>query len=174
MGHTILMAALIFCCRLADVSLGTLRMLYTIRGRKYIAGGIGVIEVSIFLWAISTVMKNIGNWSNFLAYGLGFGAGTILGIIIEEKIAPGDLWVTIISKEKYGPIADKLREMGFGVTESFGRGLEGFIDILTTVIRRRDFPLMLHTIQTIDENAFVTSDHTHTVYRGYLHRIKRK
>jgi uncharacterized protein YebE (UPF0316 family) len=174
MEHAILMAALIFCGRVADVSLGTLRMLYTIRERKYIAGAIGVIEVSIFMWAISAVIGNIGNLANFLAYSFGFGAGTVLGITIEEFIAPGNLRVTVISQKKYAQIADKLHEMGFGATESFGKGLNGCVDIITTIIRRRDFPLMLHSIQAIDECAFVASDYTHRIYRGYIHRIKRK
>ena len=172
--ETMLTALLIFFCRLCDVSLGTLRMLFTVRGRKYLAGAIGVVEVSIFLWAISTVMKNINVPSNFFAYAFGFGAGTILGITIEEKLAPGNLWVTIISKAKSKEIAEALRQVGCGVTESFGRGKDGFVDILTLIIRRKDFPLALHTVQEIDTDAFVTSDHTHSVYRGYLHRIKRK
>lgn len=172
--HTLQIAILIFCCRIVDVSLGTLRMLYMVRGRKYLAGTIGIVEVAVFLWAITTVMKNIGNWPNFVAYCLGFGIGTILGIKIEEVIAPGNLWVTVISKSKFKQIANALRKMGLGVTESFGLGMDGAVEILTTIIRRKDFPLTLQAIQTIDPAAFVTSDQTHTVCRGYLHRIKRK
>ncbi len=174
MLETILTAVLIFFCRLTDVSLGTLRMLFTVRGKKYLAGVIGVIEVSIFLFALTTVMKGMGAWPNFIAYCLGFGSGTVLGIFIEERIAPGNLWVTIISLTKSNLIADKLRELGFGVTESFGLGQDGAVEILTTVIKRKDFPLALQTAQSIDTDAFITSDHTHCVYRGYLHRIKRK
>jgi len=168
------MAVVIFGCRLTDVSLGTLRMLFTVRGRKYIAGAIGVIEVGVFLFAITTVMQNVGNWPNFVAYCLGFGGGTILGITIEETIAPGNLWVTIISETKSDEIVNRLRDMGFGVTESFGLGKDGAVDIATTIIKRKDFPLVVRTIQDMDSSAFITSDHTHTVYRGYLHRIKRK
>ena len=168
------MAALIFICRLTDVSMGTMRMLYTVRGRKYLAGSIGVVEVSIFLWAISSVMKSVGNWPQFFAYSLGFGVGTILGITIEEKLAPGNLWVTIVSGKMARKVAEKLRGIGFGVTESAGRGKDGRVTMLTSIIRRRDFPMLLEVVQDVDPEAFVTSDYTHTVNRGYLHRIKRK
>lgn len=172
--QTILIALIIFTCRLADVSLGTLRMLYTVRGHKYIAGAIGFVEVSIFLWAISSATKGELAVLNMIAYSGGFAFGTILGITIEEKLAPGNLRVTIISKSCFEEIAYQLRALGFGVTETLGRGKDGMMEILTSIILRKDFPMLLQTVKAIDTEAFVTSDQAHFVYRGYLHKIKRK
>ena len=172
--QAVLIAILIFLCRVMDVSLGTLRMLYMVRGHKYIAGTIGFFEVSIFLWAISSVVGKSGNWMNFIAYGLGFAAGTILGITIEEKLAPGNLNVTIFSREQFREIAEALRDMGFGVTETLGRGKGGMLEILNSIIYRKDFPMLLETVRQIDPEAFITSDQMNFVNRGYLHRIKRK
>jgi len=164
----------IFLCRVVDVSLGTLRMLFTVRGRKFIAGGIGVVEVSIFLFALSRVVSATSSWPKFLGYCLGFGTGTILGITLEEWLAPGNLIVHIVSKEFFAEIAKHLRDVGFGVTESLGRGKEGTVTVLESVIRRRDFPYFLNLVNEKDPEAFVTTGAAHFVYRGYWHKIKRK
>ncbi len=44
---------LIFCLRLTDVTLGTMRILMTVRGRKVFAALLGFVEVTIFVVAIS-------------------------------------------------------------------------------------------------------------------------
>ena len=174
MLETILIALLVFFCRVTDVALGTMRMLYLVHGEKYIAGIIGFFEVSIFLWAISSVINDTGNLPIFFAYGLGFAAGTIVGISVEEWLAPGNLSVTVISLKKYKEIADELRVKGFGVTEMLGKGRDGMIEIVHSIILRKDFRSLLRTVQKIDPEAFVTSDKANFVRRGFLHRIKRK
>ena len=80
-------ALLIFCLRLIGVSVGTVRMLMAVRGRRLVAGVMGFFEVTIFLVAISQVLTNIGNWWNVLGYAGGFAVGTILGMTIEKKLA---------------------------------------------------------------------------------------
>jgi uncharacterized protein YebE (UPF0316 family) len=41
----------VLALRLTDVTLGTLRILMTVRGRKWLAGLIGLVEVTIFVVA---------------------------------------------------------------------------------------------------------------------------
>lgn len=167
---------LVFTLRVCDVSIGTIRMLMTVQGRKFIAGGLGAIEVAIFLLAISKVVgAGAGmEWPKFLGYCLGFGAGTIVGVTLEEWLAPGNLRVTIISKEWFNEITTILRDAGFGVTETMGRGKDGSVAILIVVIRRRDFPFLMQVVREKDPTAFVTTNDAHFVYRGFWHRIKRK
>ena len=90
-------ALLIFCLRFIDVSMGTVRLLMAMRGRRLVAGLIGFIEVSIYVVAISQVVTNIGNWWNVLGYAGGFAMGTIVGITIEKMLAIGLAEVNIIS-----------------------------------------------------------------------------
>jgi len=167
---------LVFLMRVCDVSMGTLRMLFTVQGRKWLAGGIGVFEVAIFLTAISKVIGagQHMHWAKFLGYCFGFGAGTILGITIEEWLAPGNVRVTIISKEMFQDVAQVLRDAGFGVTQTFGRGKGGIVDILIVIARRRDFPFLMQLIKETDPTAFVSTNEAHFVYRGYNQKIQRK
>jgi len=62
--EAILGGLLTFVLRLTDVTLGTLRILMTVRGRKLPAALIGFVEVTIFVVAISQVVRNATNsWS---------------------------------------------------------------------------------------------------------------
>ena len=54
--NELLIALLIFCMRIADVSIGTVRTIYTIRGHRAVAAGLGVIESGIWILAISAPM----------------------------------------------------------------------------------------------------------------------
>ena len=47
----------VFAMRVIDMSLDTLRLLFVMRGRKFLAGGIGVIQATVFILAVSAVLK---------------------------------------------------------------------------------------------------------------------
>ena len=80
---------LIFCARLVDVSLSTLRILLISRGMKQVAPFVGFFEVMIWLFAISQAMKHLDHWFNYVAYAGGFAAGTWLGFFFENRLALG-------------------------------------------------------------------------------------
>lgn len=84
-------AASIFFLRLTDVTVGTIRSLYAVRGRRFAAAALGLAESSIFILAISRVMKDVDNPVKMLGYALGFSAGVFMGITIERWIASGTI-----------------------------------------------------------------------------------
>ena len=159
-------ALLIFCLRLIDVSMGTVRILMAVRGRRLVAGVIGFFEVTIFLVAISQVVANIGNWWNVLGYAGGFAVGTILGMTIEKKLAIGLAEVNIVSMGKGIEIAEALREEGFGATEFLGAGQESIVDMIRTVVRRREVPSVTPEASPVDDRAFITVQEMQRAYRG--------
>jgi len=163
----ILGGLLIFGLRLTDVTLGTLRILMTVRGRKPLAALIGFVEVTIFVVAISQVVRNVGNVWNVLGYSGGFAAGTLVGMTIEEHLALGWTVVRVISTDLSKRIADALRQAGYGVTEMSGQGMRGSVEIYEVVVRRADMPKVLQMIDKVDEKAFVTVEESRRVYRGW-------
>lgn len=165
--EAILGGLLIFCLRLTDVTLGTLRILMTVRGRKPMAALIGFIEVTIFILAISRVVRNVGNVWNVLGYSGGFAAGTLVGMTIEERLALGWTVVRVISTDLSKRIADALRQAGYGVTEMSGQGMRGSVEIYEIVVRRADMPKVLQMIDKVDEKAFITVEESRRVYRGW-------
>jgi uncharacterized protein YebE (UPF0316 family) len=50
-------AFVVFCMRVVDMSLDTVRLIMTVRGRRLLAGGIGVIQALVFILAVSAVLN---------------------------------------------------------------------------------------------------------------------
>lgn len=160
-------ALLIMCLRIFDVSLGTIRTLMTVQGRKYVAGGIGFIEVTIWVIAIRYIMQNLDNLWNILGYSAGFALGTIIGITIEQILGSGYLQLYIFSMNYADAIADELRKNKIGVTLLPGEGGSGGVAILMVLITRKRKKELIKIIDEIDPKAFV-SVQTATPYRGYI------
>ena len=89
---------LIFLARVSDVSLGTIRTLMVVQGRKWQAALIGFFEVTIYVVVLGTVVSNLKNPMNLLSYSLGYACGNFVGITIENKIGLGNLAAQIILK----------------------------------------------------------------------------
>jgi len=159
-------ALLIFCLRLIDVSMGTVRILVAVRGRRLLASLIGFVEVIVFLVAISQVVTNIGNWWNVLAYAGGFALGTVLGVTIENKLAIGLSEVNIVSMGQGTEIAEALRGQGYGATEFLGAGRSSIVDTVRTVVRRREVSSVMGLASGVDDEAFVTVSEMKTAYGG--------
>lgn len=159
---------LIFLARLVNVSMATVRTLLGMRGQKGLSTAIGFFESLIFILAISQVLQDVGNVWNVIGYCGGFAAGTLVGLVIEEKLAVGYAIVRAISRDAGAEITSALREAGYGVTEMAGEGLAGKVHVVTTVAKRRDIPAIMALVSGVDEAAFVTVDDANRVYRGHL------
>jgi len=164
-----LSALLIFVLRVCDVSIGTLRTLFTVRGRKYVSASLALAESAIFIFALSRVMKNVNNPSAMFAYALGFATGNFVGITIERWIGSGTILARIVAKNPVLLVG--LREQGFGVTVMQGEGREGDVAILFVVAPRRRERELLNLTEQLDPNAFVTLDAVHHALGGYLTNV---
>jgi uncharacterized protein YebE (UPF0316 family) len=167
-GQMLLGAAGIFLLRVTDVSIGTVRVIYTIRGRRLLAASIGFVEAMIFILAITTVFRHLDNWANMVGYALGFAAGTALGITLERWIAAGHFLARIISRENSTQITEALRAEKFGVTAVTGEGGDARRSILFVVANRRRSRRFLELIKSVDSSAFVTIDSVTRAMGGYL------
>lgn len=163
----ILGGVLIFCLRVTDVTLGTMRILMTVRGQKLLAALIGFVEVTIFVVAISQVVRNVNNIWNVIGYSGGFAVGTLVGMTIEERLALGFTVIRIICADVSNKVAEALRAAGFGVTEMGGQGMRGPVNVLEVVVRRADVPAVLQLVDKTDPRAFITVEETRRVYRGW-------
>ncbi|MBI2112485.1 hypothetical protein HYT52_03045 [Candidatus Woesearchaeota archaeon] len=83
----IILPVLIFFARIADVSIGTVRVIFIAKGFKYLAPVLGFFEVLIWLTAIQQVFNNLTNAFTYIGYAAGFATGTYVGIILEEKLS---------------------------------------------------------------------------------------
>ncbi len=131
-------AGLIFLLRVSDMTLDTLRVLVVMRGRKGIAWVLGFFQASIFVIAITSVLSNLDNPLNILAYAAGFATGNVVGMLIEERLAIGHIQLSIVSPRRGAALAERLREEGYAITEISARGKDGTVTLLSCSVLRKN------------------------------------
>lgn len=137
---------LIALARIVDVSIGTLRIIFIAKGLRLWAPILGFFEVSIWLGAISQVMENLTNLTNFFAYALGFSLGNYIGMYIESRLALGMVVVRIITKKDSTVLVQALRDLRYSVTVADAEGNTGAVKIIFTVIKRSDIKTVTNLI----------------------------
>ena len=157
---------LIFCARICDVTLGTIRVIFISKGIKYIAPMIGFFEVIIWLLAIGQVMNNLTNFVAYVAYGAGFASGTFIGMLIEEKISLGLTSVRIITRDDPVALLQYLRSHDYGVTSVDGEGATGPVKMVFTIIKRQDLPHVIGIIKQFQPTAFYSVEEVKSVAEG--------
>ena len=150
----VILPILIFCARLIDVSLGTVRIIFISRGLKYIAPLIAFVEINIWLLAIGQIIVNINNIVCAVAYAAGFAMGNFIGILIEEKISIGLVIVRIITKHDAEKLIDCLIAANYGVTTVDADGVNGKVKLIFAIIRRGDLHTIIDSINRIHPHAF--------------------
>lgn len=165
---------LIFCLRVVDVSLGTMRTVLMVRGHRVAAPALSFFEILVWLVAAGAAVKNLASPLHAVGYAAGFAAGTACGLWIEEKLALGVATVQAFSREPHPELADALRSEGYGVTRVTGEGREGSVSILSTVVRRRHVDDVIERIEAADPDAFVTVYEDTRIRRGWIPGPRRK
>ena len=159
---------LIFCARITDVTLGTMRIIFVNRGGKFVAPLLGCAEALIWVLAASQVMKHLTNPLCYLSYGAGFATGTYVGMLIEERMAMGMLTVRIILNRGNSHLQAALRQAGHGVTVVEGQGVRGPVNMLFVVIRRRLLPSVVNLIHQHAPDAFYSTEEVRAAAGGTL------
>jgi uncharacterized protein YebE (UPF0316 family) len=162
----VILPILIFCARICDVTLGTIRVIFISKGIKYLAPIIGFFEVIIWLLAIGQVMNNLTNFVAYIAYGAGFALGTFIGMLIEEKISIGLVSVRIITKEDPAELLQYIRAHNYGVTSIDGEGSTGRVKMVFTIIKRQDLSHVVGIIKKFHPNAFYSVEEVKSVAEG--------
>jgi len=172
MDATLGTVILIFFLRIIDVSLGTIRTILVVRGKRSLAPLIGFVEVTIWVVAVSQVITSIDNVWKVLAYSGGFAAGTLVGMWLEERLALGDVAVYVVSREAGEEIAQEVRKADYGATELPAFGHSGPVSMVSVVTPRKRLDELLRLVNSSDPLAFVTIDDKRQVVRGYRRLAK--
>jgi uncharacterized protein YebE (UPF0316 family) len=160
-------ALIIFGLRVVNMTLDTLRMLFTLRGKKALSWIVGFLVSLIYVVLLTSVLSNLDNLLYILAYAAGFATGGVVGMWIEERLALGFVHLQIVSPRLGVVMAQKLRENGFAVTEIPARGKDGMVSMLNLSVRRKQVMEVESIVNECDEGAFITSENVHMVQRGF-------
>ena len=145
---------LIFLARVVDVSLGTIRIVFVTRERRFLAPLVGFFEVLIWLLAVARVMQNLDNVFCYVAYAGGFAVGNYVGIRIEQTLAMGTVLVRVITRKDASELIKKLRGGGYGVTTVPAHGSSGRVSVIYSLVKRASLEDVIRIIKKCNPNAF--------------------
>jgi uncharacterized protein YebE (UPF0316 family) len=168
-----IMPLLIFLARICDQSIGTLRIIFVSKGKKYIAPILGFFEVLIWIIAISKIMQNLDNYVNYIAYAAGFATGNLMGMIIEEKLALGIQLIRIFTHQNGPDLVKNLNSKGYGATTVEAHGAIEKIHIIYTIVHRNEMEAVLSIINEFNPKAFYTIEDIRAVNEGIFHTRKK-
>jgi uncharacterized protein YebE (UPF0316 family) len=165
-AHDYLLPLVIFLAEMLVVAIGTVRIIFVARGMKYLAPLLGFFEVLIWLFAISQIMQNLTNASCYVAFAGGFTLGNFLGILIERKLAIGTSVVRIITHRDAAELIENLRAAHFGVTRVDGQGATGPVQVVFTVVKRKEVAAVAAIIHRFDPKTFYSVDELQSASQG--------
>ncbi len=157
---------MVFFARVADVTLGTLRIIFISRGKKNIAPVLGFFEVFIWITVVSQIVSHAHNLLAYVAYAAGFAAGNYVGMYIESRLAIGTQVVLAIVQEHASPLIAHLRAAGYGVPAVDGSGANGAVKLIYTIVRRRALNDVLAIIHETHPNAFLSIQDINSTQQG--------
>ncbi|MFH1004081.1 MAG: DUF2179 domain-containing protein [Bacteroidota bacterium] len=152
----IILPLIIFSSRIFDVTLGTIRHIFIVRGLKKLAPVLGFFEVLVWIIVISQLMQNLNNVVCYFAWAGGFAFGTYIGLIIENRIAIGMQIIRVFTNENCAELILHLNQTNYGATIIDARGTRGPIKIVITIVKRKDIYEVSKIIRQHHPDAFYT------------------
>jgi uncharacterized protein YebE (UPF0316 family) len=162
----VILPILVFGARVLDVTLGTMRIIYVSRGKKYLAPLLGFIEVFIWIAMVSQIVHSANNIVAYLAYAAGFAAGNFVGMNIEDRLALGTLVVRAFIQSQAAELVSHLRQAGYGVTTVDSMGSTGPVAMVYTIVPRRKLEEVLSIIHLTHPHAFLSIEDVRSTHEG--------
>jgi uncharacterized protein YebE (UPF0316 family) len=163
---------LIFLARVFDVSLGTMRIIFTSRGMRNLAPVLGFFETFVWIVAVSSLVKHAQNIAAFVGYAGGFATGTFVGMLLENKLAVGTITVRAIIRRDPVELIHNLLQAGFGITTVDGHGSTGDVKIIYTTVKRADLPAVIDIFHRTLPGAFLSMEEVRSTEQGVFPMAK--
>jgi uncharacterized protein YebE (UPF0316 family) len=160
----------IMALQITYVSMLSIRFILMVKGVRYIAALMSAVEIGIYVIGFKLVLDNLDNPLNLFIYCLSYGAGVLLGVKIEERLAIGYIAVQVTTSEQFGELATLLRSKGYGVTRWVGEGKEGRRWVHNVVLPRKLQPQLYRDVLAEDPNCFIVSYEPKMFHGGFLTR----
>jgi uncharacterized protein YebE (UPF0316 family) len=170
----VILPLLIFFSRIADQSLGTIRLIFLSKGFKFYAPLLGFFEVIIWLLAVTQILKHVDSAISYVAYGAGFAAGNFLGMWLEEKISIGKVIIRIIPKADTSQLLNYMKTQNMGITKVDASGSMGPVKIIFSVLNRKDLKHLIPAINQYNPHAFYSIEDVRAVREGIFKPSSRR
>ena len=159
----------IFFVRILDVSLGTVRTMFTVKGNRITASLVGFIEILVwFLVAKEALQTEEKSILIAISYSLGFATGTYIGGYLSSVLITGNITVQVFTDNL--KLEQILRKKGYAVSVIECKGYnenKGKHMLYININKKTELELM-KMVNINDEHAFVVVNETKYVENGYF------
>ena len=161
----------IFFARILDVSIGTLRTMIMVKGKRNIASIMAFFEVLIWFLvakeAISTEMKSI---IIPISYSLGYASGTFIGSYLANRFIKDIICVQVITYNNKKMIKEvKGNDYGLSIIELMQEKNDKKYKIMLYIQLKKNKLKELETIiKKYDNTAFIVVNETKNIINGYV------
>lgn len=165
-----LLYLLIFCSKVIENMLATLRLIVVANGKKVLGSILQGLVALVWICVTGVVVTNIlEDPFKIIAFVLGSIVGSFLGSKLEEKIALGNVLLTIIvNVNKSDILTIKLRKLNCAITTTLGKGKDNNKTILFTLIPRKRVKEVIKIVKCIDIHSLIISENAYNIYGGYI------
>ncbi len=161
----------IFTARIVDVTLGTLRTVFFVKGKTVEPFVIAFFEVLVW-YAVAKEALNTGGNTVLIAisYAGGYATGTLIGSFLSNKFVKGVMGVQIVLKKESDKLIQKLRKKGYAVSIiELKNDYEGNNkDMLYIQINNNKLKELTKLVKGYDNKAFMVVNETKLVQNGLL------
>lgn len=168
--HILISCLTIFCCRIIDVSLGTIRTILTVKERALLSSVIGFME--IFIWYLVVKDALTGDTPALLtaiSYAGGYATGTYVGGKLANALVGGQVTMEVVTSSRNPDALAYLRSFGYGLTvlnvEAGRDGVPKYL-ILST-IDKKQVHIFRENINRVDPKAMIMIQSTLSRVGGY-------
>lgn len=168
--HILISCLMIFCCRIVDVSLGTIRTILTVKEKTLLSAVIGFMEV--FIWYLVVKDALTGDTPALLtavSYAGGYATGTFVGGKLANALVGGQVTMQVVTSRRDPEALAYLRSFGYGLTvlnvEAGRDGVPKYL-ILST-IDRKQIRIFRENIERVDPKAVIMIQSTVSRIGGY-------
>lgn len=169
MDNIVFLCIAVFCARIIDTSLATIRTVMVVKDRTILAFIFAFFEVFVWFMIVREALTSVDNVLLLaMAYSLGYACGVMVGMYITDKFIVSNVSVNIVVKQKK-EVVDALINHNFAVSVSRIKGKDlisnkYMIFVATTSKRIEELKKI---ITDIDDHAFIVVSENKSVLGGY-------
>lgn len=162
----IILPALIFCAKIIEVSIGTLRLILLARKEKRIAPIVAFVEVLIWIVTIGIIFQNLTNFMAYFAYAAGFAVGNFSGMLIEEKMALGNSLIRVITRKDARKLVSFLNKSKVPITTIDAKSGKKHVSLIYIHTKRKKLKSLIRKIKKYNPHAFFSVQDVSMVSEG--------
>lgn len=161
----------IFLARIFDVSLGTLRTIFFVKGKTVIASSIAFFEVLIwFVVARQALNIDINSIWIPVSYALGYATGTLIGSFISNNYVSGLISIQVITQADNKELINSIRDSGYGLSivdlkndyDSVKR------EMYIIEVKKKSLKSLISLIKKFDASSFIMINETKIAQNGLI------